>query len=47
MMLVDWFLPFVYNTGFPGLRTSVLAWMFLGGLAALDQVSRSARTVAE
>jgi len=35
MMLVDWFLPFVYNVGFSGFRTSALAWMFLGGLVAL------------
>jgi O-antigen ligase len=37
MMLSDWFLPFVYNIGFPGFRTSALAWMFLGGLVALEQ----------
>jgi O-antigen ligase len=37
MMLADWFLPFVYNIGFPGFRTSALAWMFLGGLVALEQ----------
>jgi len=37
MMLADWFLPFVYNTGFRGFRTSALAWMFLGGLVALAQ----------
>jgi hypothetical protein len=36
MFLVDWFLPFVYNVGFPGFRTSALAWMFLGTLIALD-----------
>ena len=36
MMLADWFLPFVYNVGFAGFRTSVVAWMFLGGLVALD-----------
>jgi O-antigen ligase len=40
MMLADWFLPFVYNIGFPGFRTSALAWMFLGGLVALEQVAR-------
>ena len=40
MMLADWFLPFVYNIGFPGFRTSVLAWMFLGGLVALEQVAK-------
>lgn len=39
MMLADWFLPFVYNIGFPGFRTSALAWMFLGGLVALEQIS--------
>ena len=43
MMLADWFLPFVYNISFPGFRTSVLAWMFLGGLVALEQVSRATR----
>jgi O-antigen ligase len=42
MLLADWFLPFVYNIGFPGFRTSVLAWMFLGGLAALEQICRCA-----
>ncbi len=42
MMLVDWFLPFVYNVGFGGLRTSIVAWMFLGGLVALQQVRPSA-----
>jgi len=39
MMLVDWFLPFVYNVGFPGFRSSALAWMFLGGLVAFAQRS--------
>jgi len=34
-MLGDWFLPFVYNIGIAGFRSSVLAWVFLGGLAAL------------
>jgi O-antigen ligase len=42
MMLVDWLLPFVYNVGFAGFRTSALPWMFLGGLVALDQVRRAA-----
>jgi hypothetical protein len=41
MMLADWFLPLVHNIGFPGFRTSALAWMFLGGLVALEQVSSS------
>jgi O-antigen ligase len=41
MMLADWFLPLVHNIGFPGFRTSALAWMFLGGLVALEQVAGS------
>jgi O-antigen ligase len=45
MLLADWFLPFVYNIGFPGFRTSALAWMFLGGLVALEQVARSRQQV--
>jgi O-antigen ligase len=37
MLLADWILPFVYNIGFPGFQASVLIWLFLGGLVALDQ----------
>ena len=33
---------FVYNTGFPAFRTSALAWMFLGGLVALEARARPA-----
>lgn len=36
-MLGDWFLPFVYNIGLDGFRASVLGWIFLGGLLALDR----------
>lgn len=36
MMFADWILPFVYNIGFPGFQASVLVWMFLGGLVAVD-----------
>lgn len=36
-MLGDWVLPFVYNIGFTGFRASMLAWLFLGGLVALEQ----------
>ena len=39
-MLVDWFIPFVYNIGFAGFRTSMLAWMFMGGLVAIDQIEK-------
>lgn len=36
-------LPFVYNVGFRGFRASVLGWMLLGGLVALDNLeSKSA-----
>lgn len=35
-MLGDWFLPFVYNVGIRGFRASVLGWLFLGMLVALD-----------
>jgi O-antigen ligase len=41
MLLADWFLPFVYNISFSGFRTSALAWMFLGGLVALELAGRS------
>ncbi len=41
MMLADWILPFVYNIGFPGFQASVLVWLFLGGLVALEQAARS------
>ena len=34
-MLGDWFLPFVYNIGFTGFRSSVLGWLFLGSLVAI------------
>lgn len=36
MALADWVLPFVYNIGFPGFQASVLVWLFLGGLVALE-----------
>jgi O-antigen ligase len=40
MLLADWILPFVYNIGFPGFQASVLVWLFLGGLVALENVGR-------
>jgi hypothetical protein len=39
MLLADWILPFVYNIGFPGFQASVLVWLFLGGLVALEQMA--------
>jgi len=38
MLLADWILPFVYNIGFPGFQASVLVWLFLGGLVALENM---------
>ncbi len=35
--LVDWILPFVYNIGMNGFRSSILSWLFLGGLLAINQ----------
>jgi len=39
MAFADWILPHVYNIGFPGFQASVLVWLFLGGLVALEQMS--------
>jgi hypothetical protein len=39
MLLADWILPFVYNIGFPGFQASVLVWLFMGGLVAIDNMS--------
>ncbi len=39
MLLADWILPFVYNIGFSGFQASLLVWMFLGGLVALERLS--------
>ncbi|MCB0110813.1 MAG: hypothetical protein KDE53_33065, partial [Caldilineaceae bacterium] len=39
-VLVDWFLPFVYNIALRGFRASVLAWLFIGGLASIEQMYR-------
>ncbi len=41
MLLADWILPFVYNIGFPGFQASVLVWLFLGGLVAIDKLPAS------
>jgi hypothetical protein len=35
--LGDWFLPFVYNIGFAGLRSSILPWFFLGGFLVIQR----------
>jgi len=36
--LGDWVLPFFYNVGLKGFRSSVLAWLFLGGLVVLENL---------
>ena len=38
-MLADWVLPFVYNIGLAGMRGSMLAWIFLGGVVAIEQIT--------
>ena len=38
-MLGDWVLPFVYNIGLAGFRASAFAWLFMGGLVALNGFS--------
>ena len=40
-MLGDWVIPFVYNVGLKGFRASVLGWIFLGGLVALQHIKSS------
>lgn len=39
--LGDWVIPFFYNITLGGFRTSVLGWLFLGGLVALEQIAGS------
>ena len=31
-------IPFVYNVGLKGFRASVLGWIFLGGLVAIQYI---------
>ena len=40
-MMGDWILPFFYNIGLNGFRSSVLGWLFLGGLVSLEQIVMS------
>jgi hypothetical protein len=37
-MFGDWVLPFFYNIGLNGFRSSMLGWLFLGGLVSLKQM---------
>lgn len=34
----DWFLPFIYNVGIVGIRSSILGWVFLGTLVAIQRM---------
>jgi O-antigen ligase len=42
MLLADWILPFVYNISFQGFQASVLVWLMMGGVLALDHLSAQA-----
>jgi len=46
-MLGDWFLPFVYNVGLHGMRSSLIGWLFLGGLVALEEIYRNKTVEAQ
>lgn len=46
-MLGDWFLPFVYNVGMVGMRSSILPWVFLGALVAMEQMYLRTLTTRE
>ena len=41
-MLGDWVIGFFYNVGFTGSRVTLLGWIFLGGLVAIEQMSKPA-----
>ncbi|HIE56926.1 MAG TPA: hypothetical protein EYP88_01660 [Anaerolineales bacterium] len=45
--LADWVLPFAYNIGLSGFRSSIIAWIFMGGLVVIEQrVARAAHLQA-
>ena len=41
-LLADWIIPFTYNIGVRGFRSSLLFWVFLGGLLALKRMAPGA-----
>ncbi len=43
MLFADWILPFVYNIQFVGFQASVLVWLFMGGLVALEGMGEGER----
>lgn len=46
-MLGDWVLPFVYNVGLRGFRTSVLGWIFLGGIVVIEHLVSNGKIGAQ
>lgn len=38
-LLADWIIPFYYNIGLAGFRSSLLFWLFLGGVLALKRIA--------
>ena len=42
-MLGDWVLPFFYNLGLNGFRSSMLGFLFFGGLVTIQQITLSRR----
>jgi O-antigen ligase len=40
----DWVIPFFYNITVGGFRASMLSWLFLGGLVALEQIYAGQRS---
>ncbi len=42
--LGDWVIPFFYNINIGGFRASMLSWLFLGGLIALQQIYANPKT---
>lgn len=45
-LLGDWIVPFTYNVGIRGLRSSLLFWFFLGGVLSLKRIASAAPTAA-
>ena len=45
-MLGDWVLPFFYNLGLSGFRSSMIGWLFLGGLVSVEQIIRRQKLTA-
>jgi O-antigen ligase len=43
----DWVIPFFYNINLGGFRASMLSWLFLGGLVALEQIYLRSNSVNE